>query len=114
MEGSFADAANNHHYKRARWRGLANMRIQNLLVAACQNLRKLLKAEKRRKTPANRLIPTENRLRDTRRRVAPPPILSSTRPFPSSAWDVGIIRPLAMRCRNSWKNSRDKIPQRLV
>ena len=44
MEGRFADAANNHHFKRARWRGLANMRIQNLLIAACQNLRKLLKA----------------------------------------------------------------------
>jgi transposase len=43
-EGSFADAANNHGYKRSRWRGLAGMTIQNLLVAAAQNLRKLIRA----------------------------------------------------------------------
>ncbi len=43
-EGSFADAANNHGYKRARWRRLDRVRIQNLLIAAIQNVRKLLKA----------------------------------------------------------------------
>jgi len=43
MEGSFADAANCHRFKRARWRGLIKMRIQNLLIATCQNLRKLLR-----------------------------------------------------------------------
>lgn len=43
-EGSFADAANNHGYKRARWRGLSGMTIQNLLIAAAQNLRKLLRS----------------------------------------------------------------------
>ena len=42
-EGSFADGANNHGFKRARWRGLANMTIQNLIIAAVQNLRKLLR-----------------------------------------------------------------------
>ena len=42
-EGSFADAANNHGFKRARWRGIAKVRIQNLMIAAIQNLRKLLK-----------------------------------------------------------------------
>jgi IS5 family transposase len=41
-EGSFADAV-RHGFKRARWRGLAKMTIQNLLVAAIQNVRKLLK-----------------------------------------------------------------------
>jgi len=41
MEGSFADAANNHGLKRARWRGLWRQRIQDLLIATCQNLRKL-------------------------------------------------------------------------
>jgi transposase len=41
-EGSFADAANNHGYKRARWRGMAKMQIQNLMIAAIQNIRKLL------------------------------------------------------------------------
>jgi IS5 family transposase len=47
MEGSFADGANQHGFKRARWRGLAKMTIQNLLIAVCQNLRKLLKAGRR-------------------------------------------------------------------
>jgi transposase len=43
IEGSFADAANNHGFKRARWRGLIPMSIQNLMIAAAQNLRKLLR-----------------------------------------------------------------------
>ena len=46
-EGSFADGANRHGFKRARWRGLAKMTIQNLLIAVCQNLRKLVKASRR-------------------------------------------------------------------
>jgi IS5 family transposase len=41
-EGSFADAL-RHGFKRARWRGLAKMTIQNLLIAAIQNVRKLVK-----------------------------------------------------------------------
>lgn len=49
VEGSFADAANHHGLKRARWRGLMKVRIQNLLIAAAQNLRKLLKATRRRR-----------------------------------------------------------------
>jgi transposase len=39
VEGSFADAANNHGFKRARWRGLWRQRIQNWLIAAIQNIR---------------------------------------------------------------------------
>jgi transposase len=42
-EGSFADAANNHGFKQARWRGIMKMTIQNLLIAAAQNIRKLLR-----------------------------------------------------------------------
>lgn len=42
-EGSFADAANNYGFKRARWRGLYKMQIQNLMIAAIQNLGKLLR-----------------------------------------------------------------------
>lgn len=42
MEGSFADATNNHHFKRSRWRGLHRQRVQDLLIATCQNLRKLM------------------------------------------------------------------------
>ena len=43
MEGSFADAANNHGSKRARWRGLQRQALQSLLICACQNLRLLVK-----------------------------------------------------------------------
>lgn len=42
MEGSFAGAANQHGFKRARWRRLHNQRIQDLLIASCQNIRLLL------------------------------------------------------------------------
>jgi len=42
-EGSFADAANNYGFKRARWRGLDKMQMQNLMIAAIQNMGKLLR-----------------------------------------------------------------------
>lgn len=42
-EGSFADAANNHGFKRARWRGLTKMKIQDLMIAAIQNVGKLMR-----------------------------------------------------------------------
>lgn len=42
LERSFADAANNHGFKRARWRGLWRPQIQDWLIAAMQNLRRLL------------------------------------------------------------------------
>jgi len=41
-EGAFADAKNNHGFKRARWRRLWRQRIQDLLIAVCQNIRILL------------------------------------------------------------------------
>lgn len=43
MEGSFADAANNHGAKKARWRGLWRQQIQSWLIAAVQNLRILVR-----------------------------------------------------------------------
>lgn len=43
IEGSFGDASQRHGLKRARWRGRWKVRIQNLLIATLQNLRKLLK-----------------------------------------------------------------------
>ncbi len=43
VEGSFAHGANNYGFKRARWRGLDKMQIQNLMIAAIQNLGKLLR-----------------------------------------------------------------------
>jgi Skp family chaperone for outer membrane proteins len=44
VERSFADAANRHGFKRARWRGLLKQSIQDLLIATVQNLRKLIGA----------------------------------------------------------------------
>ena len=43
MEGSFADAANNHGFKRARWRRLWRQRIQDYMIATVQNVRILLR-----------------------------------------------------------------------
>jgi transposase len=44
MEGSFAQAANLHHFKRARWRRLWRQQIQDWLIAAAQNIKTLLGA----------------------------------------------------------------------
>ena len=38
-----ADAANNHGFKRSRWRGLGKITIQYLMIAAAQNIRILIK-----------------------------------------------------------------------
>lgn len=48
VEGSFADASNHHGYKRSRWRGLVRVEIQNLMIAATQNMRKLVRYANRR------------------------------------------------------------------
>lgn len=50
MEGSFAQAANRHHFKRARWRRLWRQQIQDWLIAACQNIKLLVRYA--RLTPA--------------------------------------------------------------
>jgi transposase len=42
-EVSFADAANNHGFKRARWRRLWRVQIQDWLIAGIQNIKILLK-----------------------------------------------------------------------
>jgi len=42
VECSFADAANNHHFKRARWRRLWRQQTQDYLIASIQNVRILL------------------------------------------------------------------------
>lgn len=44
MEGSFAQSANCHGGKRARWRRLWRQQIQDWLIAACLNVRLLVKA----------------------------------------------------------------------
>jgi hypothetical protein len=44
MEGSFGRAANEHGFKRARWRRLWRQQIQDWLIAAVQNVQQLLRA----------------------------------------------------------------------
>lgn len=39
QERSFGEAAVDHGFKRARWRGLARQHVQDILIAAIQNLR---------------------------------------------------------------------------
>lgn len=58
MERSFADAANNHHFKRARWRRLWRQQIQDYLIGAIQNVRILLAhGGDKRKAAALRVLP---------------------------------------------------------
>jgi transposase len=61
MEGSFADAANRHGFKRARWRRLHNQKIQDFLIASCQNLR-ILVTHRRRKPAAAMAKPCPGRI----------------------------------------------------
>jgi len=56
MEGSFADASNNHGFKRARWRGLQRQRLQDYLIAAIQNLRILIRKGSNRRNAAQMRI----------------------------------------------------------
>ena len=54
MEGSFADAANNHGFKRSRWRRLWRQRIQDFLIATVQNVRILMSRPHRKPTTVSR------------------------------------------------------------
>jgi transposase len=44
MEGSYAQGANCHGFKRARWRRLPRQQIQDWIIAACQNVKILVRA----------------------------------------------------------------------
>lgn len=59
IEGSFADAANNHHFKRSRWRGLTRQKIQDFLIAAAQNIRMLLRHRPTVRLPVDRRLPAK-------------------------------------------------------
>jgi len=48
MEGSFGRAANEHGFKRSRWRRLWRQQIQDWLIAAVQNVKLLLRAGAKR------------------------------------------------------------------
>jgi hypothetical protein len=56
MERSFADATNNHHFKRARWRRLWRQQIQDYLIAAIQNVRILLAHQRPRRNAAAAML----------------------------------------------------------
>jgi len=58
MEGSFAAAANHHGFKRARWRRLQNQRIQDYLIAACQNIRIFMRNGQLKPAAALAAVPT--------------------------------------------------------
>jgi hypothetical protein len=83
MEGSFAAAANHHGFKRARWRRLQNQRIQDYLIAACQNIRIFMRNGRLKPAAAMAALPT-NPSRPTRLLFSPAsfpiptPLLSQT------------------------------------
>jgi transposase len=52
VERSFAESANEHGFKRSRWRGLWKQEIQDYLIASVQNLRILLTKTSGRTTGA--------------------------------------------------------------
>ncbi len=56
MEGSFAHGANQHHFKRSRWRRLGNQCIQDHLICAIQNARILITRSLPPKMTAEALI----------------------------------------------------------
>jgi hypothetical protein len=60
MECSFADASNNHHFKRARWRRLWRQQIQDCLIAAIQNVRILLAHPNPKRSAAAALVAPPN------------------------------------------------------
>jgi len=57
MEGSFADAANNHGFKRARWRRLWRQQIQDYMIAAVQNVRILIRHGHNKPTTVAAAVP---------------------------------------------------------
>jgi hypothetical protein len=69
MEGSFADAAVNHGFKRSRWRRLDKQRIQDYLIATVQNIRILLRSIT---LPPRMVIAQEAVLGNTLRRMTTP------------------------------------------
>ena len=69
MERSFADAANNHHFKRSRWRRLWRQQIQDYLIAAIQNVRILLAHQNPKRSAATALIAPATSIKNCLARV---------------------------------------------
>jgi len=47
IEGSFGQASQNHGFKRSRWRRLGRQSIQDYLIATVQNIKKLIKNQRK-------------------------------------------------------------------
>lgn len=69
-EVSFAHAANHHGFKRSRWRRLWRQQIQDWLIAACQNLKLLLRHRPQGSAPAHSFAFLPPALTSLRRRLS--------------------------------------------
>jgi IS5 family transposase len=56
LEGSFADAKNNHGLRRARFRGMQKVQEQSLMTATVQNIKKMIKEIKRMEQAASQVL----------------------------------------------------------
>ncbi|MDA0350115.1 MAG: transposase [Verrucomicrobia bacterium] len=74
MEGSFAQGANLHHFKRSRWRRLDKQRIQDHIICAIQNFKILITRGLPPKTAAESLQAAQTRIEklNTRLHSSPP------------------------------------------
>jgi len=92
MEGSFADAATHHGFKRARWRRLWRQRIQDLLIATVQNLRTLIRHAGRRARGACSQVPDPTVVLGARlSRFARLLLIALTSPRPTRRPGAGLI-----------------------
>lgn len=64
MEGSFAQGANQHHFKRSRWRRLDKQRIQDHIICAIQNARILITRSLPPKMTAEALIGLKEKIQN--------------------------------------------------
>jgi hypothetical protein len=85
-EVSFADAANHHGFKRARWRRLWRVEIQDWLIAGIQNIKILLKHRLRPVASAGAAL----RVAATRLRVRCADALAALRPLNASGQHLTI------------------------
>ena len=104
MEGSFADAMNNHGAKRARWRGRKRQEIQSCLIAAVQNLRILIRRRGSKDEPTTAKL-ASNFVSAAEKVASFPKISGTTAKVANSCCFVGLGRYLA-RLRSQSKLRR--------
>lgn len=105
MEQSFADAANNHHFKRARWRRLWRQQIQDYLIAAIQNVRLLLAHGGRKRSAAAALVVVNFQKTEARPRRT---VFCATR-SPSTGKRRGSERFSSLLCQNILPSYRSSL-----